>query len=96
VPTFDWLARFKREYRRLPLEQRRRFRVAVGKLVAALDETPPRLPGEPLTKAVLGTAVCTSASRRQPLREATENHTRPGHPFASGVAGRSQLRGGVR
>jgi hypothetical protein len=54
VPTFDRLTLLKREYRKLPVEQRRRFRVAVMKLVAALKEEPPRLPGEPLVKPLAG------------------------------------------
>jgi hypothetical protein len=54
VPTFDRLALFKREYRRLTLERRARFKVAVAKLVAALSQTPPRVPGEPLVKPLAG------------------------------------------
>jgi hypothetical protein len=53
LPTFDRLALFKRDYRKLPPEQGRRFRVAVMKLVAALSEDPPRLPGEPLVKLLV-------------------------------------------
>jgi hypothetical protein len=54
VPTFDRLALFKREYRKLTPEQQARFRVAVAKLVAALSRTPPGLPGEPLVNPLAG------------------------------------------
>ena len=54
MPTFDRLALFKREYRRLTPEQRARFKVAVAKLIAALSETPPRVPGEPLVNPLAG------------------------------------------
>ena len=54
MPTFDRLALFKREYRKLTPEQRERFKVAVAKLVAALSQTPPRLPGEPLVNPLAG------------------------------------------
>jgi len=54
MPTFDRLALFKREYRKLTPEQQARFRVAVMKLVAALKADPPGLPGEPLVKALSG------------------------------------------
>jgi hypothetical protein len=54
VPTYDRLALFKREYRKLTPEQRARFRVAVTKLVAALSRTPPSLPGEPLVNPLSG------------------------------------------
>ena len=54
MPTFDRLALFKREYRRLTPEQRARFKVAVAKLIAALSQTPPRVPGEPLVNPLAG------------------------------------------
>jgi hypothetical protein len=54
VPTFDRLALFKREYRKLTPEQKKRFGAAVTKLVAALQQTPPRLPGEPLVNPLSG------------------------------------------
>jgi len=54
VPTFDRLALFKREYRRLTPEQQARFKVAVAKLIAALSQTPPRMPGEPLVNPLAG------------------------------------------
>jgi len=54
VPTFDRLALFKREYRRLTPEQQARFKVAVAKLIAALSQTPPRVPGEPLVNPLAG------------------------------------------
>jgi hypothetical protein len=54
VPTFDRLALFKREYRRLTPEQQARFKVAVAKLVSALSQTPPRVPGEPLVNPLAG------------------------------------------
>ena len=52
--TFDRLALFKREYRRLTPEQKARFKVAVAKLVAALKQTPPTLPGDPLVHPLAG------------------------------------------
>ncbi len=54
MPTYERLARFKREYRKLTSEQKGRFRIAVAKLVATLSATPPALPGEPLVKAISG------------------------------------------
>ena len=54
MPTFDRLALFKREYRKLTPEQKARFRVAVAKLVAALQQTPPSLPGDPLVHPLAG------------------------------------------
>ncbi len=54
MPTFHRLALFKREYRRLTPEQQARFRVAVAKLVAALKQTPPALPGDPLVHPLAG------------------------------------------
>ncbi len=54
MPTFDRLALFKREYRRLTPEQQARFKVAVAKLIAALSQTPPRVPGEPLVNPLAG------------------------------------------
>jgi hypothetical protein len=54
VPTFDRLALFKREYRRLTPEQRARFKVAVAKLIAALSQMPRRVPGEPLVNPLAG------------------------------------------
>jgi len=54
MPTFDRLALFKREYRRLTPEQQARFRAAVAKLVAALKQTPPALLGDPLVHPLAG------------------------------------------
>ena len=54
MPTFDRLALFKREYRKLTREQKARFRAAVVKLVAALQQDPPRLPGDPLVHPLAG------------------------------------------
>jgi len=54
VPTFDRLALFKREYRKLTPNQKARFRVAVDKLVAALKQDPPSLPGDPLVHPLTG------------------------------------------
>ena len=54
MPTFDRLALFKREYRRLTPEQQARFKVTVAKLIAALSQTPPRVPGEPLVNPLAG------------------------------------------
>jgi len=54
VPTFDRLALFKREYRKLTPEQKARFKTAVAKLVAALQQTPPTLPGDPLVHPLAG------------------------------------------
>lgn len=54
MPTFDRLALFRREYRKLTPEQKARFRVAVAKLVAALQQTPPSLPGDPLVHPLAG------------------------------------------
>lgn len=54
MPTFDRLALFKREYGRLTPEQRERFKIAVAKLVAALKQTPPVLPGDPLVHPLAG------------------------------------------
>lgn len=54
MPTFDRLALFKREYRKLTPEQQARFKVAVAKLVAALSRTPAGLPGEPLVNPLAG------------------------------------------
>lgn len=54
MPTFDRLALFKREYRKLTPEQKARFRVAVDKLVTALSQTPPTVPGDPLVHPLAG------------------------------------------
>jgi hypothetical protein len=54
VPTFDRLALFKREYRKLTPEQKARFRIAVAKLVVALSQAPPSLPGDPLVHPLAG------------------------------------------
>jgi hypothetical protein len=54
VPTFDRLALFKREFRKLTPAQKARFRTAVAKLVAALSQTPPTLPGDPLVHPLSG------------------------------------------
>lgn len=54
MPTFDRLALFKREYRKLTPEQKDRFKVAVEKLVTALKQKPPSLPGDPLIHPLSG------------------------------------------
>lgn len=54
MPAFDRLALFKRECRRLTPEQKARFKIAVAKLVAALKQTPPGLPGDPLARPLAG------------------------------------------
>ena len=54
MPTFDRVALFKREYRKLTPEQQARFKVAVANLVAALSRSPPGLPGEPLVSPLAG------------------------------------------
>jgi hypothetical protein len=44
VPTFERLARFDREFRRLPRELQRAFLAALPLFVAALREKPPAFP----------------------------------------------------
>jgi hypothetical protein len=44
VPTFERLARFDREFRRLPRELQRAFLSMLPVFVAALRETPPAFP----------------------------------------------------
>jgi hypothetical protein len=53
-PTYEASRRFLREYSRLTITERRRFREARRKLVAALRESPPRFPPELRIKRVQG------------------------------------------
>jgi hypothetical protein len=48
APTFDRLAQFKRDYRKLTPEQRERFRAAAKKVIAPLSTMPPGEPDRPL------------------------------------------------
>jgi hypothetical protein len=50
APTFDRLAQFKRDYRKLTRDQRRRFRAAAKKVIAPLSTTPPGEPTQPLVR----------------------------------------------
>ena len=54
APTFDRLAQFKQDYRRLTPEQRKRFRAAAKKVIAPLSTTPPGEPTEPLVRELQG------------------------------------------
>lgn len=54
APTFDRLAQFKRDYRKLTAEQRRAFRAAAKKMIAPLSSTPPGEPGRALVRDVPG------------------------------------------
>ena len=56
MPTYEYPEAFLREFRRMSPEQRRRFLVAVARLVEALHERPPRVPAGLRVKAVQGTA----------------------------------------
>lgn len=44
MPTFERLARFDREFRRLPREQQRAFLAMLPVFIAALKENPPAFP----------------------------------------------------
>jgi hypothetical protein len=44
VPTFEWLVRFDREFRRLPRDLQRAFLAMLPVFVAALKESPPVFP----------------------------------------------------
>jgi len=44
MPTYEYPEAFFREFRRLPVEQQRRFRAAVAELVTALGQRPPMFP----------------------------------------------------
>jgi hypothetical protein len=50
APTFERLAQFKRDYRKLTESERQLFRAAVKKFVAPLGTTPPSDSGEPLVR----------------------------------------------
>lgn len=50
APTFDRLAQFKRDFRKLTPEQCERFRAAARKLIAPLSSTPRGSPGAPLVR----------------------------------------------
>jgi mRNA-degrading endonuclease YafQ of YafQ-DinJ toxin-antitoxin module len=54
APTFDRLAQFKRDYRKLTREQRERFRAAAKKVIAPLSTTPPGEPTQPLVRELQG------------------------------------------
>jgi hypothetical protein len=50
APTFDRLAQFKRDYRKLTPDQRTRFRAAAKQVIAPLSTTPPGEAGRPLIR----------------------------------------------
>lgn len=50
APTFDRLAQFKRDYRKLTPDQRTRFRAAAKQVIAPLSTTPPGAAGRPLIR----------------------------------------------
>jgi hypothetical protein len=54
APTFDRLAHFKRDYRKLTAEQRQRFRAAAKKVIAPMSTTPPGEPTQPLVRELRG------------------------------------------
>jgi mRNA-degrading endonuclease YafQ of YafQ-DinJ toxin-antitoxin module len=54
APTFDRLAQFKRDYRKLTREQCQRFRAAAKKVIAPLSTTPPGEPAQPLVRELQG------------------------------------------
>jgi hypothetical protein len=54
APTFDRLAQFKRDYRKLTPDQRARFRSAAKKVIAPLSASPPCEPTQPLVKGLEG------------------------------------------
>lgn len=56
MPTFERLARFDREFRRLPRELQRAFLAMLPVFVAALKEDPPAFPPALRVHRVQGTA----------------------------------------
>jgi hypothetical protein len=54
VPTFERLARFDREFRRLPRELQRAFLAALPTFIAALRTSPPAFPPALRVKRVQG------------------------------------------
>lgn len=54
MPTYEYPEAFFREFKRLPIEQQRRFRAAVADLVAALGQRPPAFPTRLRVKRVQG------------------------------------------
>jgi hypothetical protein len=56
VPTFERLARFDREFRRLPRELQRAFLAMLPTFVAALKQNPPVFPPALRVHRVQGTA----------------------------------------
>jgi hypothetical protein len=56
VPTFERLARFDREFRRLPHELQRAFLAALPAFIAALRSSPPAFPPALRVKRVQGHA----------------------------------------
>jgi hypothetical protein len=55
VPTFERLARFDREFRRLPRELQRAFLAMLPAFIAALNVKPPSFPPTLRVKRVQGT-----------------------------------------
>lgn len=71
MPTYEYPEAFFREFRRLPVEQQRRFRAAVAELVTALGQRPPMFPGRLRVKRVqghLGADLCPGRARDVSLR----------------------------
>jgi hypothetical protein len=56
VPTYEFPESFYREFRKLPLAMQARFLAAVGELVEALRQSPPRFPPGLRVKRVRGEA----------------------------------------
>jgi len=56
VPTFERLARFDREFRRLPRELQRAFLAMLPVFIAGLRESPPALPAVLRVHRVQGSA----------------------------------------
>lgn len=54
MPTYEYPEAFFREFKRLPLEQQRRFRVTVAEVIAALRRQPPTFPRGLRVKGVQG------------------------------------------
>jgi len=58
LPTFERLARFDREFRRLPRELQRAFLAMLPVFIAALRDKPPSFPPALRVKRVQGASPC--------------------------------------
>jgi hypothetical protein len=77
VPTFEHLALFKREYRKLTPEQKARFQVAVNKRGASLKQTPPTVPGGSLVHPLMLTPGERSGPSSRGRRKRRLEHVAP-------------------